>query len=281
MPRGRNANILPRTILINIPLVNKYPALHDEIMNMKIQVKITHRSNPNSLVNCNTSYTNTLINRLNNKGRNKANCIQINISPCPANISKSRLPSLLLTNICHVLNKIDELSGVVKLNKPSLVMITESWLRTTIPDSAVNIGSNLAIYRCDRRPTSGGGLLAYVHKSIPKTRLHNLEEPDKEVICLQLKLARTPRPFSCILFVGVYYPPGQTAEAQKVMLDYLSHGLDLFLCDHPSAGMVIAGDFNKLNLGSLCRQFNLRKAVKAPTRGRNVLDQILTNQGRI
>ena len=99
-------------------------------------------------------------------------------------------------------------------------MITESWLRTTVPDSAVNIGSNLAIHRRDR-PTSGGGLLAYVHKSIPTTRLHNLEEPDKEVIWLQLKPARTPRPFSCILFVGVYYPPGQTAEAEKVMLDYL------------------------------------------------------------
>ena len=145
----------------------------------------------------------------------------------------------------HVLSKVDELSGVVELNKPSLVMITESWLRSTIPDSAVNIESNLAIYRRDR-PTSGGGLLAYVHKSIPTTRLHNLEEPDKEVIWLQLKPARTSRPFSCILLVGVYYPPGQTAEAEKVMLDYLSYGLDLFLRDHPSAGMVIAGDFNKL-----------------------------------
>ena len=67
------------------------------------------------------------------------------------------------------------------------------------------------------------------------------------------------------LFVGVYYPPGQTAEVEKALLDYLSHGLDLFLRDHPSAGMVAAGDFNKLNLSSLCRQFNLRKAVKAPT----------------
>ena len=73
-------------------------------------------------------------------------------------------------------------------------MVTESWLRSTIPDSAVNIGSNFASYRRDR-PTSGGDLLAYVHKSIPTTRLQNLEEPDKEVILFQLKLARTPRPF--------------------------------------------------------------------------------------
>ena len=99
MLRGRNTNMLPRTDLIQIPLLYKCPALHNETMNMKIPVKITQRSNPNSLVNCNTSYTNTLINKLNNKGHNKANCIQINISPCQANLSKSRLPSLLLTNV--------------------------------------------------------------------------------------------------------------------------------------------------------------------------------------
>ena len=35
--------------------------------------------------------------------------------------------------------------------------------------------------------------------------------------------------------------------------------------------------FNKLNLNPLCRRFNLWKLVKSPTRGNNILDQILTN----
>ena len=56
-------------------------------------------------------------------------------------------------------------------------------------------------------------------------------------------------------------------EAEKEMLRYLSHGIDLFLRDHPSAGLLIVGDFNKVNPSSMCRQFNLRKSVKAPTRG--------------
>ena len=68
----------------------------------------------------------------------------------------------------------------------------------------------------------------------------------------------------------MYYPPCRTDSRSR-------ESIDLFLRDHPSAGMVIAGDFNKLKLSSLCRQFDTRKAVKAPTRGRNVLDQILTN----
>ena len=107
--------------------------------------------------------------------------------------------------------------------------------------------------------------------------LHNLEDPNKEVMWLLLKPARTPRPFSCILFVGVYHPPGKSAEQEKEMHRYLSDALDSFLCNHPSAGLIITGDFNKMKLSPLCRQFNLRKLIKSATRGRNVLDQILTN----
>ena len=32
-----------------------------------------------------------------------------------------------------------------------------------------------------------------------------------------------------------------------------------------------------MNLNPLCNRFNLRNVVKAPTRGKNTLDQILTN----
>lgn len=81
---------------------------------------------------------------------------------------------------CHHLNKVDELSGIMELNEPSLVMIIESWLGESIPDTAIDIGCNLTILRRGRR-TPGRGLLAYVHKSIPTTRLHNLEDPNKEV----------------------------------------------------------------------------------------------------
>lgn len=48
------------------------------------------------------------------------------------------------------------------------------------PDSAIDVGCNLTIHRSDR-PTPGRGLLACVHKSIPTTRLHNVEDPKKEV----------------------------------------------------------------------------------------------------
>lgn len=40
---------------------------------------------------------------------------------------------------------------------------------------------------------------------------------------------------------------------------------------------MITGDFNHLDPRQLCQRFGLRKVVKDPTRGNNILDQVLTN----
>ena len=61
------------------------------------------------------------------------------------------------------------------------------------------------------------------------------------------------------------------------MIKYLTRNLDRLLYDRPSSAIVIAGDFNKLNLTRLCSRFNLKKSILAPTRGNNTLDQVLTN----
>ena len=156
------------------------------------------------------------------------------------------------------------------------MLITESWLDSSIPDSGVAIGDSYNIHRKDRL-TPGGGILAYSYKNIPTTRLHDLEEDGKEVMFLLLKCAKIPRPFNSVLVVGVYHPPGQPAEVEKDMLFFLTNAIDSVLRDRPSIGLIVTGDFNHMNLNLLCSRFNLRKVVKAPTRGKNTLDQILTN----
>ena len=127
------------------------------------------------------------------------------------------------------------------------------------------------------RPTPGGGILAYIKSDLPAKHLPELEEEGKEALWLLLKPPRTQRPYSSVIVVGVYHPPGQSKENELEMLDYLTQKMDIALAEHPSAGIFVTGDFNKLDLNPLCRCFNLRKQVKSPTRGKNLLDQILTN----
>jgi hypothetical protein len=55
-----------------------------------------------------------------------------------------------------------------------------------------------------------------------------MEEEGKEALWLLLKPQRLPRPFSCIVMVAVYYPPGQAAINEITMIDYLINGSTLF-----------------------------------------------------
>jgi hypothetical protein len=49
--------------------------------------------------------------------------------------------------------------------------------------------------------------------------------------------------------------------------------------NHPNCGIIIAGDFNRLNIDSFCRHFRLKQIVKFQTRQNATLDLIITNMG--
>ena len=90
----------------------------------------------------------------------QSNCIKINTyyeftKPCST-------PYLLLSNACHITNKIVELSGAVAVNNPLMVLIDQSWLSDEVPDTTIMIGNRYSIFRLDRKTPGGGGLLAYI-----------------------------------------------------------------------------------------------------------------------
>ena len=158
-------------------------------------------------------------------------------------------------------------------------IITESWLSSDISNSSTLIGGNYIIYRIDQESRHGGGVIAYIKSDLKSKRIACVEDKDKdkEVLWLRLYPTRIPRPHSCIVSAGVYFPPGKNAAEEKEMTDYLTECLDKLLQVTPSAGILLAGDFNHLDLSGLCRGFSLCKLVHAPTRGLHVLDQIFTN----
>lgn len=208
----------------------------------------------------------------NERGHVPENCIQV----FPVTQSKTSIPSLLLSNVCHIGNKVDELQGVAGINNASIAIVTESWLTSVTPLSSISIGE-YNIYRKDRNNRQGGGVVVYVKNYLRSKRLSEFENEDKEVLWLKLFPPRLPRPLSCILVAGIYFPPDKTAEEEKDTIDYLKNCTNAVLKDNPSAGVLLPGDFNKLCHRNLCRRFKLKSLVRAPTRGNNILDQILTN----
>jgi hypothetical protein len=100
----------------------------------------------------------------------------------------------------------------------------------------------------------------------------NLEHPDFEV--LYTRPQRLPRGFPSIITGTVYHPP---SSDDKDLLNYLSNSLTEVIGIYPGCGIIIAGDFNRLDINHLCYEFHLKQLVHTPTRGANILDLVLTN----
>lgn len=158
------------------------------------------------------------------------NCINI---PTGTRIT-SKVPKFLITNACHVSNKVDELHGVVEVNNATVAIVSESWLTDSVPSTAISIGQSFNVFRKDR-PTPRGGVLAYVHSSIPTIRLENIEASDKEVLWLLHTPSRISRPFSCMITAALYFPPGKTCTEERELIDHITERLDNLLIERPSA----------------------------------------------
>ena len=63
----------------------------------------------------------------------------------------------------------------------------------------------------------------------------------------------------------------------KGMLQYLTRSVSEVEGRYPGCGIIIAGDFNKLDIKSFCRLFRFKQLIKTPTRGAAILDLVITN----
>ena len=194
--------------------------------------------------------------------------------------NRAMLPSLLLTNANHVLNKLDELYLLVAGTNPALdiISITESWLSPDIPNSLCDL-PDFTIFRRDRKDGLGGGVMCYARDNL-NGRVIEPQVPDNidlEVLWVSMRPKVLPRPLGLLLVVTVYCPPWYDAGRRNSLRSYISNGLDWFASTHPNAGFLVVGDFNSLDTTFLTKYHGLKQMVKGHTRGEKTLDKIFTN----
>ena len=73
------------------------------------------------------------------------------------------------------------------------------------------------------------------------------------------------------------FPASLLAPCDKAMLDYLATSLTTIEGRYSGCGILLTGDFNRLNISRLLHQFKLKQLVSTPTRGHQILDLIITN----
>lgn len=188
------------------------------------------------------------------------------------------IPSLLLSNVNHVLNKLDELFLLVSEYSFDIIAITESWLTEHVPDSLVTL-RNYTLFRRDRTSGAGGGIMCYIRNDITAhfLDLADANANDFEIIWLSLRPSYLPRPLSCIILAILYCPPWYSVPVCKELSKYIVSCVDKLSRKYPDPCFLITGDFNSLDCNLLNKYLHFKQLVQHSTRGDNILDKIFTN----
>ena len=187
-------------------------------------------------------------------------------------------PKFFLSNVRSTVNKMDEIQGVISINKCDILVLTESWLTSKVSEDLITIPDYNNIRKDRPNDQRGGGIYTYLKRSIGFLYLHEFDDPSFETQWFLLKPNRLPRGINSIIMVTIYHPP-PPGNDDYALRSHIFQFLDRALNRYPNSGIVLLGDFNQFNPGSLCSSFNLKKAVHLPTRGNNTLDQIYTSLG--
>ena len=152
-----------------------------------------------------------------------------------------------------------------------IVVITETWLNSSIPSSAISV-DGFSVIRQDRYENSlkkGGGICIYVNNEFTYEKLENrcVATSDYEMLGIKLKIQNI-KPF---YIMGTYRPPAGNMSNYVKWLNDVMEGIDMVRSE-----LFILGDMNidyknmklfkNLKLKHFETKFNLRQLIDIETR---------------
>ena len=199
----------------------------------------------------------------------------------------------MYTNVASLMSKFDQLCIEVEKQKPKVILLTETWLNSEIPDSMVTI-NNYSLLRKDRQNRKGGGVAIYVEREpddtpTTVTPIHDLSDDETETLWVELQLNQQT------LTIGVIYrPPSNVVTENDIrILEQIKKA------NERKNTIMIFGDFNlptlkwphptTNNTTPVAREFlntlnntSFTQLINEPTRHRtgqtpSTLDLIFTN----
>lgn len=181
------------------------------------------------------------------------------------------LPSLLLSNVASLGNKVEEMSATVKSLNISLVAITEAW--QMVPEICQIEG--YVLYHQLRSGRRGGGVALFARRELSASRLPVDIPEGVEALWVRLTPPSHPRDTASIIVGVVYHPP--RSPLAHVLVEHLINTADSLRARYPSAKLVLCGDFNQLNTSEIEQHLQVSQVDDFPTHGANTLDIILTD----
>ena len=173
------------------------------------------------------------------------------------------------------------------------IAISESWLKPHISDAQVTI-PDYEIVRQDRKHRDRGGVLLYVHNTLPISDANTFDDDTCEAVICTIKSINTK-------VASIYRPPDANITSFDNMLKFLSRHLELSNQENHQ-DIIVMGDFNLPGISWKDNNFKveskapstseallqtfmedhlLSQYIHQPTRLRNTLDLFLTNNDNL
>jgi len=121
-----------------------------------------------------------------------------------------------------------------------IVCITETWLKSTIPDSLLLPSNDYTIFRKDRVGSLGGGVCVITNNTTVKAVQVDIPDifVDLDIVCIDVVGTLVP----ARLILG-YRPPATDTASEAV--SYTKHFINcLSYLSKADASVAIVGDFN-------------------------------------
>jgi hypothetical protein len=198
--------------------------------------------------------------------------------------------SIAYANVASLTAKYDDFCAFSNTYKPSIIMLTETWLTSKITDSLVSLGG-YTLFRADRDGKKGGGVCVYIEDhTLADYLVVPLYVDTGGIDSLFLKISNC----LCTFVLGcVYRPPSSCFDDDKILINYINHTTRKY------DKIFVFGDFNMPDvrwpingnrlhtpssqlLVDLLTDSHLHQLVTQPTRYRSnqqpsVLDLVITS----
>ncbi|MFZ2537776.1 MAG: endonuclease/exonuclease/phosphatase family protein, partial [Oscillospiraceae bacterium] len=176
------------------------------------------------------------------------------------------------------MNKTDELEIYINEESPDIIGLTESWANENINDSEINF-KGYTLFRNDRKNKVGGGVLLYVKNELASIRQEDVENDINETVWCEIVIENEKT------LIGVCYrsPTSTVVEDLEIfkMIEKMSNK-NAFLMGDFNYGNINWDNHEAVGQGGLfldCVNDNfLSQHVRQPTRGKNILDLVLSTE---
>ena len=184
------------------------------------------------------------------------------------------LPSLLLSNVTSLTNKMEEVTELVRSTGCDVMAITEAW--QIIPELCKI--DNFVFFHHLRVNRRGGGVALFCRDDLSPSHL-SVEIPEG-VECLWVRLSPHlhPRHTASIIVCVVYHPP--RAPTALLLTNHIIETADTLHLRYLASKLVVCGDFNRLDISEILHQLNLTQVVTFATHEQATLDLIITDMAQ-